>query len=124
MAAVTRVATPGACRIVVYIHKDTGRTMDAHGFTVTCCGKCGGHGHLAGYEFSDGARCWRCNARGYYYTPAVLRERSAFVADLKAKRPVDISANWRASRSRVEPDVAEVINKQIAYLADREVAKC
>jgi len=29
------------------------------------CPKCAGTGYLPGYEFIDGARCWRCNATGY-----------------------------------------------------------
>lgn len=30
------------------------------------CPKCGGVGYLRGYEFIDGARCWKCNATGHY----------------------------------------------------------
>ena len=30
------------------------------------CPKCGGAGYLRGYEFIDGARCWKCNATGYF----------------------------------------------------------
>lgn len=109
-----KVITPANCAIAVYAHDETGRHMDAHGFTVTTCGKCGGYGSLAGYEFSDGARCWRCSKRGYYYTPKVAEARSAFVADLKARRATDIVAYWKASRSKVEADVAEKVSAQVA----------
>jgi hypothetical protein len=109
-----RIVTPANCPIAVYAHDESGRCMDAHGFTMTTCGKCGGYGYLSGYEFSDGARCWRCNARGYYYTPKVEEARAAFLADLKAKRPTDIAAYWKAARSKVESDVADKIKAQVA----------
>jgi hypothetical protein len=88
--------------------------MDTHGFTVTCCGKCGGHGYLAGYEFSDGARCWKCGARGYYYADRVMAARSTFLADLKGGKATDIDIYWKAARSKIEDDVAEKLREQIS----------
>lgn len=30
------------------------------------CPKCGGTGYIPGYEYIDGARCWKCDATGNY----------------------------------------------------------
>ena len=39
------------------------------------CPKCGGKGYIPGYEFIDGARCWKCNATGSF--PHRYIERTA-----------------------------------------------
>ena len=95
------------------MHTGTHRLMDTYGFTVTCCGKCSGLGTLPGYEFSDGARCWKCMRRGYYLTPKRLEARSALIADMKAGKRVDITAYWKESRSKVEPDIADALIAQV-----------
>lgn len=44
-------------------------------YRVDACPKCGGTGYLRGYEHIDNARCWKCNASGYYpYTFIVKSE--------------------------------------------------
>jgi len=37
------------------------------------CPKCGGIGYLHGYEHVDGARCWKCNASGFYPHSWIIR---------------------------------------------------
>ena len=53
-----------AKRFPVYIEK-----VDKNGskhWVDENCPKCGGTGYIPGYEFIDGARCWKCNATGRY----------------------------------------------------------
>jgi hypothetical protein len=37
------------------------------------CPKCGGSGYIPGYEFIDGARCWKCNATGHFTRKYIIR---------------------------------------------------
>lgn len=49
------------------------------------CPKCGGSGYLPGYEFIDGARCWKCRATGYH-PHRWLVHTPEYAAKLEAKR--------------------------------------
>lgn len=103
---------------VVSMHNETLRCMDRFGFTVQTCGKCGGVGYLAGFEFSDGARCWGCNGNGYKYGRRVLPVVQQFNTDHKFKQELDIAAAWNKAGVKIEADVAELMLAQVeAYNA-------
>jgi hypothetical protein len=101
----------------VFQHPETHRYMDNWGFTLKQCGKCSGLGSLPGYEFSDNAKCWRCNGNGYYHTPKVLVARQQFVADVKAEARAakdegrspstpNFQHYWDLGGVKIEPDIS------------------
>ena len=49
------------------------------------CPKCGGTGYIPGYEFIDGARCWKCNATGQFTHRYIIRTPE-YERELAAKR--------------------------------------
>lgn len=61
-------------------------------FASNVCRKCGGKGHIYGYEHIDGARCWECGATGWVskaytwkvYTP----EYAAKLADRRKQKAI------------------------------------
>lgn len=49
------------------------------------CPKCGGSGYIPGYEYIDGARCWKCNATGHFTHKYIIRTPE-YERKLAAKR--------------------------------------
>lgn len=79
------------------------------------CPKCGGTGYLPGYEFIDGARCWKCGATGRHphgwkeYTP----EYSAKLAEKRLARErqknLAARADWLFEQGFNEYDTTFVV---------------
>ena len=49
------------------------------------CPKCGGLGYIPGYEYIDGARCWKCNATGQFTHKYIIRTPE-YERELAARR--------------------------------------
>lgn len=66
------------------------------------CGRCGGKGYIAGFEFSDNARCWECHTTGgVWLTRGTLERRArrrASAAKLRAKKAAAKAAAEEATR--------------------------